>query len=356
VSMSILIAGSGKIGRDTGMYFLKRGNAVTWVSANEARLVELQAWVDKSVRMHLKYSGGAVKRLAASFFLYGELEDDKFDVIVECSKEHLEEKKKVVSRLEKYLNGALLLSTSSSLLPSSIHPACAGFHVFYPLEFTKTAETVVPASLSFLKINALNSLCAENGITPIMQTEKNAFSVNRLLLPLQNEVFRLIENGIAAADINKVSASPLLPIGQLDFIKKIGPAVVRASVENYRFRMRPEEADAFTQLSNGLVDFMGPSVSRQSSKELSPNDLGALKRRLYYLFINTCLDFIEQKEMRAADLDHALDSVFGAEIAFDQAVRDEGKQVISDTLNEVFDKTRIEYFRPRPALSIGGNF
>ena len=352
MSRSILIAGSGKIARDTGMYFLKKGHAVSWVSANETRLMELQAWADKSVRIFMKYSGGSVKQVSASFYLYNELEDEKYEVIIECVKEQLEDKKAAVLRLEKYLNNTLLLSVSSSILPSRIHPDCAGFHVFYPLELTKTAEIILPASLPLSKKDSLTTMCAENGITGIVQDEITAFAVNRLLLPLQNEVFRALENGIGADDINGASASPLFPAGQLDFIKKVGPAVVRASVDNYQARMKPVGRDAYMPLSKGLAKMVDSPERSQQGKRLSHEDFDTLKKRLYYLFINTCFGFLERKEILRSDLDHVLDSVFGAEIGLDEAVGKEGKKNIVGVLEEGYKKNKYDFYKPAESLAV----
>jgi 3-hydroxyacyl-CoA dehydrogenase len=350
VSRNILIAGSGKIARDTGMFFLKKGHAVSWVSANESRLMELQAWVDKSVRIFMKYSGGAVRQVSACFYLYEELERGLFDVIIECARESLEEKRLVISYLEKYVNNTLLLTVSSSVLPSAIHPACAGFHVFFPLELTKTAEIILPASVSPHTRDAVLSFCSKNGITGILQTEKTAFAVNRLLLPLQNEVFCALKNGIGADDVNGASSSPLFPAGQLDFIRKVGPAVVKASVENYRARMNPGEDEACVPLSKGLGEMVGSRERKPQGKKLGPQEFDTLRNKLYYLFINTCFGFLGRKEISQEDLGRVLDSVFGAEIGFDEAVGKEGKKNIIHVLEEAYMTTKADYYKPAESL------
>jgi 3-hydroxyacyl-CoA dehydrogenase len=352
VSRSILIAGSGKIARDTGMFFLKKGHAVSWVSANETRLIELQAWADKSVHMFMKYSGGAMRQVSASFFLYQELESGPFEVIIECARESLEEKKTIVSRLEKYISNALLLTVSSSILPSALHPACAGFHVFFPLELTKTTELVFPASLTRPTRDAVSSFCAENGIVGIIQDEKTAFALNRLLLPLQNEVYRAIENGIDADDVNSASASPLFPAGQLDFIRKVGPSVVRASVENYRSRMDKKASGMYESLSKGLARQMSSGDKEMPGKKPGPDDYDKLKRTLYYLFINTCFNFIQRTEITPSDLDHLLDSVFGAEMGFEEAVEREGKKNIVSALEEAYKINKVEYYKSTESLAV----
>jgi hypothetical protein len=71
---------------------------------------------------------------------------------------------------------------------------------------------------------------------------------------------------------------------------------------------------------------------------------------LYYLFINTCFNFIEWKEIAPSDLDHVLDSVFGAEIKFDEAVGKEGKKNIVRVLEEAYLKNKFGYYKPAESL------
>jgi 3-hydroxyacyl-CoA dehydrogenase len=352
LSRNICIAGSGKVARDTGMYFLKRGHALTWVSASEERIVDLQAWVDKSVRMYMKYSGGAVQQHSASFFLFDELENDTFDVIVECARECADDKQRVFSLFENRITDTTLaLSASSSILPSSIHPACFGFHMFFPLEMTSIAELVFPAGTTDVKKEMLLKLCRETGITPIVQNEKNAFAVNRVLLPLQNEVFRALEKGVSAEVVNNASSSALLATGQIDFIRNVGPLVVKASVDNYRARMNPDQGRVFAALSNGLVAMDLPGWPSNMGKRLQDEEYAGSKKTLYYLFINTCFRLIEENEISAEDLARVLEDVFGADVSLEQALQNEGAQNIADRMFAQHLETGLDYFRPSGLLA-----
>ncbi len=347
MSKRIAIAGSGKMAKDVGMYFLKKGNSITWISRQEQLLIDLQASIDKSVRMFMKYSGGMVKQLSASFLLYDELEKDKFDVVIECTKEVLQDKKDVFASLEGHIaDKGLLFSVSSSILPSQIHEACIGFHAMFPLEMTTTAELVIGNSIAPACRDAALLFCKENDVDFIVQNEKNAFALNRLLLPLQNEVLTALLDTVSTRDVNSASRSLLLPLGQIDLIEKIGPNIVGASVESYRRRMDPVESAAFEPLSKGLSAFQS-YVHNSSTQPLLPDDkYNEFKNRLLCLFINTCLTFIEQKQIPRQELDSSFSDVFSSEGTLQNAIDDVGLETIIEVCNAEYKKTGKYYFKP----------
>ncbi len=347
----ICIAGSGKIGRDAGMYFLTRGHDVTWVSGGEERLVDLQGWVTAHVHRFMKHSAGFVGKISASFALYGELEGESFDVVFECGRELRNAKREMVVRLAPHCSdGSFLLTASSSILPSDISSSCVGLHVFYPMELTRMAELVVPPGITASRRDGIVAFCKESGLAPMLQDEANAFAVNRMLLPLQNEVFRALAQGVSLADADTASVSRLCAIGMCELAKKVGPAVVAASVENYRGRMDAAQSGQFEALAAGLAAFDASRDLWTSGRKLPAAERINLARTLYYLLINTCLRFVERGEISAADLNSALDAVFGASATLEQAVSDATAAVIASTLREARGSGGAEYFEPSVIL------
>jgi 3-hydroxyacyl-CoA dehydrogenase len=351
VKKNICIAGSGKIGRDAGMYFLKRGYAVTWVSGSEQRLVDLQTWVTASVHRFMKHAGGGVREMSASFALFCELDGETFDVVFECAQELLHVKKDVFGRLAgRYSESALLLTSSSSIVPSAIVENCMGLHVFFPLELTGIAELVVPLQIADERRTAAIMFCKDTEIEPIVQDETHAFGVNRLLLPLQNEVFCALAQGIAFADANDASVSPMCSIGMGDLTEKVGPAVMAAAVENYTAKMNVDEATMFTTLRVGLETFGATRGKWAAGRPLGNSERQRLTTKMYSLFINTCLKFVDQGEMSAADINRSLGSVFGASLTVEKALEKSGKDVIAETLREARLSGGAAYFEPAAIL------
>ena len=348
---NICIAGSGKIGRDAGMYLLKRGHSVTWVSGSEQRLVDLQTWVTASVHRFLKRAGGSVREMSASFALFSELDGEMFDVVFECTQESPHVKKDVFGCLKgRYSDSALLLSSSSSIAPSAIAENCIGLHVFFPLELTGIAELVVPPDIAHKRRSAAVAFCEESKIEPIVQDETHAFGVNRLLLPLQNEMFCALAQGISFADANAASVSPLCAIGMGELTEKVGPAVMAAAVENYCAKMSSDQAAMFTTLRAGLETFGATREKWAAGRVLENNERQQLTTRMHCLFINTCLKFAEQGELSLADINRALGSVFGASLTVENALEASSKNMIVATLRESSLFGGAAYFGPAAIL------
>jgi 3-hydroxyacyl-CoA dehydrogenase len=162
----ILIAGSGTIGRDLGLFFLKKGNAVSWVSRSEPFLVDCQGHINGAVHAFMAQSRGSVRQLSASFFLYEELEGEAFDAIIECTSEILDDKLDVACRLVNHINDRTIFATTSlSIRPPDIHPACMSLRVRYPLEITTSAELIIPQTLDASQKEIGRTFCRESGIS-----------------------------------------------------------------------------------------------------------------------------------------------------------------------------------------------
>jgi 3-hydroxyacyl-CoA dehydrogenase len=168
MSSSILIAGSGMIARDAGVYFLQRGNGVTWVSRSESCLIDCQAHVNDAVHRFMSQARGTIRSVSASFLLYDELENETFDAIIECTRETLDDKKDVVARLGDRIGPFTLLATTSlTLSPADIHPACAALRIRVPLEITKSAEIVLARQMPPAEKERVVAFCKENGIAMV---------------------------------------------------------------------------------------------------------------------------------------------------------------------------------------------
>jgi 3-hydroxyacyl-CoA dehydrogenase len=164
-SKKILIAGSGKIAQDIGFFLLKKRNDISWVSHDEQRIIELQSFINSRVMDFIMSSNKVIKQLSASFYLYDELENLNFDIIIECSKESKEEKRQIFNKLLNHQKeDTVYFVVSKSILPLEINSQCVGLKILYPLESTKTAELIFSNNIpDGIKEKAIN-FCFENEI------------------------------------------------------------------------------------------------------------------------------------------------------------------------------------------------
>jgi 3-hydroxybutyryl-CoA dehydrogenase len=328
VKQPIVLLGSGKMARDIGCFFCMRGHHVTWYSAHAPYLAECEKYVTKIIR-RMRNVVSEVPSVTFTDTISNQ--NDVPPVIIESTCESLDAKKKVLQAADERIHtpGALLLSNSSSLLPENIHPQCIGCHFFYPVELTGTIELIVSDSTdSDTVISARNFLATDAQLEIIEQNGSNAFAVNRLLLPLQNEVFKLLKMGYDPQQVDKASQSPYCAIGQLSLMDAVGFDVILSSVRNYLSHFTLYDPVDFLPFTDGLEQLL--AVGKKGKKNNNglligeplpwercvhslPDDTG---KKLQETFYNTCELFIAGGQMTKEELNAALTNVFGAEERF----------------------------------------
>ena len=345
----ILIAGSGKMARDIGGLFLRCGCSVRWtVRDDEGRLN-----LDRALRRDLRRLARVVPELGAaptpSISLYEDPVDTAPHAFIEAVTESVIAKQDVFLHFAPRLpDQTLLLSNSSSILPATLHPRCLGLHLFYPAALTRVAEVVVtgdkraPAELS-----ALEALTERAGLHVFRQDERNAFAVNRLLLPLQAACMHALTTGADAAMVDAASASELMPVGQLSLMDAVGLDVIAPAVDHYVSRMEPRDAADYAVLRNGLAQLL--AQGKRGRKNGDGFLVGAPlpwptrgtepaapepSKKFLYLLINSCYGFLGSMQMSRQELDMALDAVFQAELTLAQVVEREGLPAIRAGLTD----------------------
>jgi len=327
-SKTIVVAGSGKMARDLGLFFLGRGHSVSWLSRDEVRLETLERWIRKRVR-RLASLFPDWKPGEPAFFVVGDPEVPAADVFIESINEEEREKQELLRSLDEIIPpGALRFSNSSSILPATIHPSCAGLHFFYPVELTGFVEAVFPEDFDVRDKERILDLLRESELECVEEGTETAFAVNRLLLPVQNECFRALRTGRAADDVDEATVSDLLPLGQLTLIDNIGLDVVYPAVCNFTSRMGPGISDQYEPLRAGLRELLdigkrghknrdgirlGQPLPWNGGPEATDGSAPPFDALIRALFLNSCQRALEEELLTAKDLDLALCSLFGWE-------------------------------------------
>lgn len=324
---SILILGSGKMAGNIGTFFLKKGFAVTFLDSEIDYLEKLERFLEKTIKRIRRYSLETAHLSLPTFQTYQDTVVSSADLILECTTESIDIKKQALSHVEHMITDeSILLSNSSSLLPSQIHPQCTGCHFFYPVELTGRVECICPFTAAPEKKESLLQMLKSLGLSVIEQNEENAFAVNRLLLPLQNEVFRLLQNGYEPRFLEEATSLSIMPIGQLSFMDSVGLDTIYAGVGNYITRMPENIQDTYHPFINGLEKVL--NIGKRGKKNKNGLLLGdplpwpVTKQdtdektgiRLLQLFIDTCRTFIKTNQITKADLDSVLSTIFQSEV------------------------------------------
>jgi 3-hydroxyacyl-CoA dehydrogenase len=323
----IAIVGTGKMARDLGAYYLGRGAALTVAGIDSDRLDAAFAAASKAHRRLVRLVPDAGELPPPRRLLLGVDPPAEVDVALECTAESRDAKRAVCAAAARLFAAARIVATnSSSLLPKEVVPGGVGAHHFFPAALTRVAEIVADDETPGGVAAAMCAFAEAHGITCLREEERNAFAVNRLLLPLQNEAFRLLRAGVPAPIVDRLTTSPGLAMGQLALIDGVGLDVVRESVENYVARMPATQAFAFDDLREGLGELTrlgkrgrknGDGLLVGSPLPWPPRGLGGpedeARARLHASFRDSCSRMAADGELSGEELGLVLTRVFGAD-------------------------------------------
>lgn len=317
MSGTLLVAGTGKMGRNAGLHFARNGWRVGWLSRDGARLAAAERWL----RRRLRKLGDP----CLGFFLPGAPDLPGVDMVLEAVEEDPAVKAALLTELEGVIPGAppRLLSTTSSLLPGALHPRLDVAHFFYPLELTRLVELVPGEGRDGV---ALAALLGGLGLQVVRQNRRSAFLLNRLLLPLQREAMAEVLAGAPPERVDERTAASLLcPLGQLSLMDAVGLDTVQAAAAAYVGRLPEAGQRIYRPLLRGLERAL--AEGRRGTKSGSGLLAGEPVRwgagspasrpgeQYAALMAVTCRRAVELGLIQEAVLDDALARILGAEVS-----------------------------------------
>nr|GMC72555.1 3-hydroxybutyryl-CoA dehydrogenase [Ipomoea batatas] len=171
--------------------------------------------------------GDAIRRLKCS----QNLEDfQSVDIVIEAIVESESVKKKLFVDLDKIVkSSAILASNTSSISITRLASATnrptqvIGMHFMNPPPIMKLVEIIRGADTSDETYNVTKSLAERFGKTVVCSQDYAGFIVNRILMPMINEAFYTLYNGVAAkehidAGMKFGTNHPMGPLELADFI------------------------------------------------------------------------------------------------------------------------------------------
>jgi len=152
-------------------------------------------------------------------------------VVIEAIIEEMELKKKVFKELDTLCPPEVIFaSNTSSLSITELGNATkrpdkfVGMHFFNPAPVMKLIEIIRGSETSGETLDTIKSLSVKLGKEPVEVKEAPGFVVNRLLVPMMNEAFNLLNEGIASPeDIDKaMKLGTNMPMGPLELADYTG--------------------------------------------------------------------------------------------------------------------------------------
>lgn len=232
----MLVVGAGQMGSGIAQVFAQAGRRVLLADVNAAQLERAKAGIAKSAgRLHEKGRLDADQHRGATegiTYLEGLDGADLSGVqlAIEAATEAVDLKLRIFADLDARMPaGAVLATNTSSISITTIAAATArpqhvvGMHFMNPVPVLELVEVISGLETTPEATQLVMELTRDLGKTPVHSKDVPGFIANRILLPLINEAFFVLQEGIGDAEgIDTVMrlgmAHPMGPLALADLI------------------------------------------------------------------------------------------------------------------------------------------
>ncbi|WP_419172713.1 3-hydroxybutyryl-CoA dehydrogenase [Halobacteriovorax sp.] len=230
----IAVIGAGQMGRGIAQVAAMNDYKVFMYDISAEGLEFGQSFIKKQLEKGVskgKWEQSFVDSTLANLSATSEMNDLKdCDLFIEAATENKEIKFKIFKQLDEIAKPeAILASNTSSISITEIAAATsrpekvAGMHFMNPVPVMKLVETITGLETSAETINAVEEVATKMGKTVVRADDVAGFAVNRILMPMINEAFYTLYEGVAEAkgidDAMKLGCNqPMGPLELADFI------------------------------------------------------------------------------------------------------------------------------------------
>jgi 3-hydroxybutyryl-CoA dehydrogenase len=240
------IVGAGTMGNGIAQACAVAGINVVMVDVAEAAVAKGIATVSGSLERLLKKEkitaedkAAALSRIKGSTS-YDDLKSAQ--LVIEAATENYELKVKILKQLDAMLAPDVIVATNTSSISITKLAAVTsradkfiGMHFFNPVPMMALVEIIRGLQTSDATHAAVHAMATALGKTPITVKNAPGFVVNRILVPMINEAFFVLAEGLATAE--DIDAGMKLgcnqPIGPLALADMVGLDVCLAVMEVY---------------------------------------------------------------------------------------------------------------------------
>ena len=229
------IVGAGTMGNGIAQACAVSGIRAVMVDISEAAVQKGLAALQSSLeRLVKKDKLSAADRDAALARVQGTTDYEALksaDLVIEAATENLELKIRILRQLDGLLPAETLIATNTSSISITQLAAVTaraerfiGMHFFNPVPLMALVEVIRGLQTSDATHDAVRELALRLGKTPVSVKNAPGFVVNRILVPMINEAFFVLAEGVASAE--DIDAGMKLgcnhPIGPLALADMIG--------------------------------------------------------------------------------------------------------------------------------------
>ncbi|MBB5414783.1 3-hydroxybutyryl-CoA dehydrogenase [Paraburkholderia atlantica] len=243
---SLAVVGAGTMGNGIAQVAAVAGLNVVMIDVNETALskglstltANLGRLVDKG-KLDAASRDSALTRIGTSTD-YQRL--STADIIIEAATENVDLKIRILKQIESVARAdAIIASNTSSISITALGAVLndptrfIGMHFFNPVPVMALVEVIRGLQTTESTVNAVRELTERLGKSPIGVTNSPGFVVNRILVPMINEAFFVLAEGVATAE--EIDAGMKLganhPIGPLALADLVGLDVCLSVMDVY---------------------------------------------------------------------------------------------------------------------------
>jgi len=240
------IIGAGTMGNGIAQACAVSGVNVVMVDISEAAVAKGIATISGSLDRLIKKEkmseddkAAALARIKSSTS-FDDLKETQ--LVIEAATVNFELKVKILKQVDALLDASVLIASNTSSISITKLAAVTtradrfiGMHFFNPVPMMALVEIIRGLQTSDATHAAVHELSTRLGKTPITVKNAPGFVVNRILVPMINEAFFVLAEGLATA--KDIDAGMVLgcnqPIGPLALADMIGLDVCLAVMEVY---------------------------------------------------------------------------------------------------------------------------
>ena len=231
---SVAVIGAGTMGNGIAQVFAQNGFSTTLIDVDSAQLERARATIEKNLGRLVKKERLTAEQAAAALKNLSCYDDVELIACSELVIEAIVENAKVKCELFGKLDGlcrldAILASNTSSISITQIGASTQrpgqviGMHFMNPVPVMKLVEVIRGEDTSDATVATVRSLCEQLGKVPVQANDYPGFVANRILLPMLNEAFYCVMEGVAEPEaIDQVMklgmAHPMGPLALADLI------------------------------------------------------------------------------------------------------------------------------------------
>jgi len=228
------VIGAGQMGGGIAQICATHGLIVTLIDQDQAQIDKAKALIQASLA---KLEGKAVIPAGTTAAAMGRLSCSTdlsalrtADLVIEAVSENEALKSKLLAQVDQLVSPEAILASNTSSIPitrlgaKTGRPAqVIGMHFMNPVPLMRLIEVIPGMATAETTTNRILGLCQALGKEVSRSQDYPGFIINRILMPMINEAFTALMEGVASAeDIDKGmqlgTNQPMGPLHLADFI------------------------------------------------------------------------------------------------------------------------------------------